>query len=214
MELKITSKYPKNVIEDLVSLAHDWAFASTDKRVNFRVRIKNSAHAYGGRYYAYDFRPLVIVRIGTPVHFPRKVKYPNRVTAPEYVVNDWQEAMFKVAFHEFWHGYQHLTNSPYSEVETEHRVVKMLEKFREMRPMLNAKWEAQKQKVIVRIETQKTRAMQKNTPQYELTLLGQKMATFQRRIKLYTTKMKKLQRRKRHLEKKVAESACLVPANS
>jgi predicted nucleic acid-binding Zn-ribbon protein len=82
-----------------------------------------------------------------------------------------------------------------------------------MRPTLEAKWSEVEQRVVARKTAVEARRAQKDTPQYELTQLGQKMATFQRRIKLYTTKMKKLQRRKRHLEKKIAECACLEPAN-
>lgn len=213
MELKITSKYPKNVVEDIVNLAHKWVFQNSISKPDFRVRVKNSEYAYAGRYYGYT-RPKVVVRIGRPNHFPCKCKYPNRITAPEYMMNDWKEAMFCVSFHEFWHGLQDKTNSPYSEVETERMVVKFLEQFRQMRPELDAKWKAATDKVVQREQSKKLRAAAKNTPEYELQQIGKKIAAFTRRMKLYTTKLKKLNRRKRHLEKKSSEEkACLVATN-
>jgi hypothetical protein len=209
MELQITSKYPKNVVKDLIHLAYDKVFGGQLKKPDFRVKVKNSRHAYAGAWYGY----LIVIRIGAANKFPRTAKYPRLVTAPEYTFNDWVEAMFGVAVHEFWHGLQGRTRSELSEIECEKMTLKYLEEFRLERPQLEAKWAAAQQRVEVRKTAVMTRQAQKNTPQYELTTLGQKMATFQRRIKLYTTKMKKLQRRKRHLEKKIAESACLQSTN-
>jgi len=202
MELKITANHPKNQVKDIVNLAYDFVFAGTmiSPPDWFKVWVKNSEYPHAGRFYGNK----ISMRIGQPNKFPCKYSYPRLKTAPEYTLNDWQEGLFVLAVHEFWHYYQMKTCSPYSEIETERRAVMALEKFRTIRHELEAKWKTVEDKLQIKIQIRKQKEAARQTPEFELQQLGLKIAKVQRRLKLYQTKMKKLMRRQKHLQKKIS----------
>lgn len=202
MELKITANYPKNQVKDIVNLAYDFVFAGTMIKPPdyFKVWVKNSEYAHAGRFYGHK----ISMRIGRPNQFPCKYSYPRLKTAPEYTLNDWKEGLFVLAVHEFWHYYQMKTSSPFSEIETERRVVMALEKFRTIRHELKSKWKTVDEKQQVKDNIRRQKQAEKETPAYELQQLHAKITKVQRRIKLYQTKMKKLLRRQKHLQKKIS----------
>lgn len=204
MELKITANYPKNQVKDVVNLAYDFVFAGTMVQPPdyFKVWVKNSEYAHAGRFYGHK----ISMRIGRPSQFPCKYSYPRLKTAPEYTLNDWKEALFVLSVHEFWHYYQMKTRSPYSEIETEKRSVAALEKFRTIRHEFDAKWKTFSEKKQTKEITRQQKQAEKETPAYELQQLGLRIVKAQRRIKLYQTKMKKLLRRQKHLQKKITHS--------
>lgn len=201
MNLKITVNYPHREVKELVNRAYDFVFEGK-KLVppdTFKIWIKNSEFAYAGRFYS----KKISVRIGTPNQYPCSVKYPNRKTAPAYMFNDWQEGLYGLVVHELWHWVQFSTRSPYSEVETERRVVVALEKFRNERAEYDQLVTNWNNRLAEKELTRKTKMAEKNTPEYELQELAKKMAKIQRRLKLYQTKIKKMSRRQRFLQKKI-----------
>ena len=128
MRINITAKYPTDEIRSLVKWAYKFVFDKTNYRPKLRVNVKNCSQAFAGR--AYCSESLVVLRIGKSNMFPYDFQYPNRKNAPKHHFNKWQEALLSLAIHEFWHIYQHLTNSGFSEIEAENRSVIGLEAFK------------------------------------------------------------------------------------
>lgn len=208
MNIKVTAKFPKHQVEDLVKLAYGFVFdnKSIKPTQDYRVWVKNSKHSYAGRIFFGQNK--MVVRVGDPSQFPRKVKYPRLITAPEYQFLDWQEAIFGVAVHEFWHWYQYNSKSPRSEIECEQRVVQSLDKWRsEWKAELEVKWKSYEEKQINKTIRAQIKAVAKESPEYELDNIAKKIAVFNRRLKLYQTKLKKLLRRQRFLQKKISQTA-------
>jgi hypothetical protein len=207
MRLKITAKYPKKEVKELVDLAYDFVFKGKNVQPfdEYQVWVKNCSHSFAGRIYLGEGK--IVLRIGKASKFPRPYQYPNRKTAPAHHYNDWQEALYGLAVHEFWHWIQWKLKSPISEVETEVRVVAALEIFRANRESYNQKVKTWETRAEQKHQIRKQKAALKDTPEFELQELAKKMAKIQRRLKLYQTKMKKLSRRQRFLQKKISSQA-------
>jgi uncharacterized membrane protein len=191
MKLKITSKHPKNEVKDIVLLAEKEVFGEAAFRLppEFKVWVKNCEFSHAGRFYG----SKMSLRIGPASSFPVKYQYPRLKTAPSYVLNDWKEALFVLTVHEMWHYYQMRTNSGYSEIETENRSVKALERFRLIRDELESKW-----KDVPQVVTKS-----KIDPVAELKKINDRIAKFQRKLKLCQTKIKMYSRKKMYWEKKL-----------
>jgi len=202
MQIKVTAKYPVYEVKRVVQEAYNFIFANGRKEYhpseNFVFWVKNCSHAFGGMYYGNK----ISCRIGKPNNFPRTVKYPNRINTPEYVMQDWKEALYCVAAHELYHFLQAKTHSGFSEIEVERRVVVGLEEFRAKRAFLELDFQKKTDTIKERVEKAQRRQAEKLTPEFEIQLIDKKLAKYQRRLKLYLTKIKKLSRRKKFLEKR------------
>lgn len=115
-------------------------FAVGDREVGHTyVRVTNYHRAYRGTAYQRPTRArrrhtkaehYVIVRIGASEHFPMVSQYPGLLTAPEYTMRTWHEALVAVAAHEFTHVTQFRQGAACSEIEAERSAVFTLERYR------------------------------------------------------------------------------------
>lgn len=202
MKLRITANYPPKLVEDIVKRAYEFVYRNKtiEPPPDYPIWVKGSKrHAHAGTFWY----SKITLRIGSENRFPHKFKYPRLETAPEYTLNDWQEALFSLAVHELWHWYQYKTGSGFSEIETERQCVVALEEFRKNRSDLDNRERQRRDKVQQRDQDKESRQRFKKTPQYELEKIKIKISKYQRRMKLAQNKLKKLIRRQNHLQKKI-----------
>lgn len=203
-----TSRYSTAVVQALVTFAR-----GTKRCGDVAVNVKNTRCAYAGRCYARvpSISPrqgdrLVIIRIGAPERFPRHVKYPGLVTAPEYEFRDWQEAMVGVAAHELAHAMQFETRSPRSEIEAEHAAMRAVERFRAERAALGLEGLEARERAAdaVRVSARAVARAAKQSPAAKREKVLADLKRWESKAKLADTKLTKLRRRLRDLDRRIA----------
>ena len=137
MRLKNTSRYPEAEVRALV----EFACRGVDM-TGVQVNVKNSRQAYRGR--AYNGVPsvspasrlqtvsrLVVVAVGQDQQFPVVNYYSTKLKrVPRVELQNWREALVKVAAHEARHVHQYRHDKPRSEVDAEKWAVRRLEEYR------------------------------------------------------------------------------------
>lgn len=202
-----TSRYPTAVVRALVAFAR-----GTRRCGDVAVNVKNCRYAFAGRCYsrvpALSRRKgdrLVVVRIGAPGRFPLTTKYPGLVTAPEYVFRDWEEALVGVAAHELTHAMQFETRSPRSEIEAERAALRAVERFRAERETLGlgALEEGERAAADARAAAR----AEKRGPAAKRAKVAADMKRWEAKAKLAETRLAKLRRRLRDLDRRAATAA-------
>lgn len=135
MYLRITSKHPKEEVEDLIRFAAE----PYDLR-RVCVNVKNSQHAYRGRAYsrvprAYSNAPrsakrLVVIAIGNSERFPLTGPQYGGKKSPIIHYASWQEAMVGIAAHEFHHIRQFQNKARCVEAYCERASFEAIERYR------------------------------------------------------------------------------------
>jgi hypothetical protein len=126
------------------------AFAGVDAEgVEIHVeRARNSWESFTGR--AYGGRPRrprshpttrFLVRVKVPATlrnraYPKTYRYPRLKTAPWITVRDWQERFVALVAHEAFHTRQFREGLRRSEVQAERWAARVLESWREARPVV------------------------------------------------------------------------------
>jgi len=197
-----TSQYPNDVVRTLVRLA-----CNGREHGSVGLNIKNSQHAFRGRAYSnipaisnwrgQDRRYLVVAAIGDVEKFPIKDhQYPGLKTAPIYTLNDWMEGFVFLIAHELTHCEQFKNNRPRSEIEAEISAHRTLEYFRTVREAVGV------DDLMRDHEAHKTPENKKATRREEkLDAIREKLFRWERKLKLATTKTKKLRRDLARMEK-------------
>jgi len=137
MIVKNTSQYSSEEVENLVR----FALKGIPHAGELEVHVRNSKHAFYGRIFASaadctcdcdEQRFLIVVRIGNEKRFPYFSVYPGHKRCEKYatMLNDWKEALVKVAAHEGMHLRQWIGNKPMWEHQAEKHAITTLTKYR------------------------------------------------------------------------------------
>ncbi len=102
-----------------------------------------TGRAYGGRPRRPRSHPstMFLVRVKVPGSlrnraYPRTYRYPRLKTAPWITVRDWQERFVALVAHEAFHTRQFREGLRRSEVQAERWAARILESWREARPVV------------------------------------------------------------------------------
>lgn len=144
VKLKNTSRYPDDVVRQLITIA---LHGVDDRRL--AVNVKNSRRPYRGRTYATvpsispisaepDIERLVTIGIGAPECFPldTAIGQPGALhgyggrRSPIITMIDWREALVAVAAHEARHVWQFQHEAPGSEIDAERFAAARLDEYR------------------------------------------------------------------------------------
>lgn len=200
--LVTTSIYPKVAVECLLAVAlrtlEDYPIG------DLTVRVTNTGRSYSGR--AWRGRKHVLVKVGKPGHFPRKVCYPRfKDGMPEHEFQTWQEALVGVAAHEF----MHLTGrdgTKDGEMMCEFAAMDAVDYYRKHQVEID-------EKIRGKLNRQKIREACRNMAKPESTLDSMidkavlRVKRWERKLKLAQTKLKKARSEEQRLRRRLSKSS-------
>ncbi len=205
-----SSNHPFEAIKILVTFA---ARHLEVEDFGLHVEVTHASYFYRGRAW----RRRVLLRIGDAKWFPMKGhSYPGLKTAPVYDLMDWQEAVVKLAAHEFQHVRQFRARTTCSEIEADKVALHVLGEFRARRAQIDQEIAVAREKVVeamarvavaeqVKKERAAARKATAKAPETRLAQVQAKQKTWRRKAALAETKLKKLGVQARRLEREIAK---------
>src|ERR1700722_386089 len=212
LQIRNTSQYSDEAVE----LCLRWALRSVcdvpgrlTSRVEsaFVVKVQNAKWTFSGRA---SFR-RVLLRIGSPSRFPnthRYARYANNEDFPLLTVNDWAECLTGLAAHEFLHRHADGGGKPREfEFRCELAWEDAVDYLRKHRAEFDAELDAIRHKEAVRESAKRNSAAERaallNSPEHKLHIGLEREKVFARKVKFYTTKLKKQQASNRRIQKRI-----------
>ena len=235
-----TSRHPHNAVNWLVKFAAEYVRTVAaregwlDKLEAYpvQVTVTNSQHAYCGRslgvrrfpkdrrniYGGSEARRCFLVRVGAASRFPTNSTYPRYTEMPEATLNDWQEAVVGLTAHELTHTHYNYATGDRKGDEFNCEMVEIdcVDLFRRSgRALFDAAMATERQRDDERLARQAAKQAPEAVAAQRLADGQEKLARWQRKLKLATTKVKHYTRVvKRRLAATVAALLCAATANA
>lgn len=225
--IKNTSRYPDNAVRWLIHFAARYVRSEFERmgflerfdRSGFYVEFKNKSRAtYSGRYFnqlvtaqgAYPFLACetfrrMLVKIGAPEKFPMHSWDSRFKDMPEGDLNDWQEATVAIAAHEFCHV--KYSGDKAGEEACDTIMHDAVTAFRSSRQLFNEAMDAGQRKDQERQLAIAAKKSPESVAKQNLTDAESKLAKWNRKQKLATTKVKFYTRLVNRAARKTAELA-------